>query len=269
MKTDEEWRRDFYDEDYALLYRDASRPERSDAEVEALVKLLHLPAGARVLDLCCGQGRHATRLAGRGLRVVGLDYSRALLGLARRATKNSGPSGAAPGSVESFEGRPALVQADARALPLRASFDALICLYNSLSFAGDQTAAVLREVAACLVDGGQLVVECEHRDQVARMENGREWLDLGEARLLADRRFDPVTGIASSRMLLLRTRKDGTVDEREKRLRFRAFSATEWKEMVESAGLTVMGIYGEYDRRPFACNSPLLLLHARKGYSVL
>ena len=47
--------------------------------------LLGLPAGSRVLDCPCGQGRHAHLLAETGFDVDALDYSEHLLDVARKA----------------------------------------------------------------------------------------------------------------------------------------------------------------------------------------
>ena len=47
-----------------------------------------LPAGARVLDLCCGPGRHAGPLSNAGYRIIGLDRdANALIDAARSASK--------------------------------------------------------------------------------------------------------------------------------------------------------------------------------------
>jgi SAM-dependent methyltransferase len=46
---------------------------RTLAETDFLVRRLPLPAFKRVLDVCCGRGRHARELAGRGYRVTGID----------------------------------------------------------------------------------------------------------------------------------------------------------------------------------------------------
>jgi SAM-dependent methyltransferase len=52
------------------------RPETIDSSVAWIVETLDLRAGAEVLDLGCGPGLYASRLAQRGLRVTGIDYSR-------------------------------------------------------------------------------------------------------------------------------------------------------------------------------------------------
>lgn len=52
------------------------RPETIQQSVEWLVSALGLQAGDHVLDLGCGPGLYAARLAEKGLRVTGVDYSR-------------------------------------------------------------------------------------------------------------------------------------------------------------------------------------------------
>jgi len=55
----------------------ASRcPETIDRSVAWIVETLGLCPGDAVLDLGCGPGLYAARLAQRGLRVSGVDYSR-------------------------------------------------------------------------------------------------------------------------------------------------------------------------------------------------
>ncbi|HKG95752.1 MAG TPA: methyltransferase domain-containing protein [Gemmatimonadaceae bacterium] len=50
-----------------------------------LERALPRAAISRVLDLCCGPGRHALPLAERGYDVTGVDRDAAALGAARRA----------------------------------------------------------------------------------------------------------------------------------------------------------------------------------------
>ena len=73
----EGWRA-FFD-GHAPSYMQNVFTRNTRAEVEFLVEELRLTAGARVLDVGCGTGRHAVPLARRGFRMVGIDLSRGML----------------------------------------------------------------------------------------------------------------------------------------------------------------------------------------------
>ncbi len=100
----------------------------------------------RVLDLCCGTG-DLSFLAGAsaaGSRVVGLDFTLPMLGVAR--SRRTG----APGT-------PAFAQGDALRLPFAdASFDAVTMGYGLRNVA--DALACLREVRRVLAPGGRVVV---------------------------------------------------------------------------------------------------------------
>ncbi|MHB0857085.1 MAG: SAM-dependent methyltransferase [Anaerolineae bacterium] len=59
------------------------RPETIDRSVAWIVDRLGLRGGDAVLDLGCGPGLYAARLAERGGRVTGVDYSRSSINYAR------------------------------------------------------------------------------------------------------------------------------------------------------------------------------------------
>jgi SAM-dependent methyltransferase len=52
------------------------RPETIQRSVDWMIETLGLQPSASILDLGCGPGLYATRLAEQGLRVTGVDYSR-------------------------------------------------------------------------------------------------------------------------------------------------------------------------------------------------
>ena len=54
-------------------------------EIDLFIKILSLSKQDRILDLCCGHGRHSIELAGRGyMNVEGLDRSHYLIQKARK-----------------------------------------------------------------------------------------------------------------------------------------------------------------------------------------
>lgn len=99
----------------------------------------NLPAGARVLDLAAGNGRHGAALAGRD--VVGADFAATLLGEAKARGL-------------------ACVRAEAGALPFRAaSFDGVLFVAALHNVPGRQRRlAALSEMARVLRPGGRGLV---------------------------------------------------------------------------------------------------------------
>jgi ubiquinone/menaquinone biosynthesis C-methylase UbiE len=140
VSSDTRWYEEAFRADYLRVYPhrdlDSARPE--------VAFLLERGVRGRVLDLCCGFGRHALLLAQSGASVVGLDLSLELLSAAREL----------PGFERALAGR--LVHADASRLPFRdASFDSLVNLFSSFGYLdADGDARMLSEIARTLRAGG-------------------------------------------------------------------------------------------------------------------
>ena len=66
------------------------RPETIDRSVAWLINILNLQPGAAVLDLGCGPGLYAYRLAQRGMRVTGVDASRRSIEYANQHAQQDG-----------------------------------------------------------------------------------------------------------------------------------------------------------------------------------
>ena len=107
--------------------------------LEQLV-LRQLPAGASILDLCCGTGQMARTLTALGYRVTGLDGSAEMLRYARENAPDA-----------------EFIHADARSFEMPQTFDAVISLFDSLNhvMTMEELTAVFRNVHAVLRDNGQ------------------------------------------------------------------------------------------------------------------
>ncbi|WP_066583197.1 SAM-dependent methyltransferase [Cellulomonas timonensis] len=126
----------------------ASRPHAFiDRSVEWLVEALVLRRGSRVLDLGCGPGLYACRLARQGIEVTGLDVSRRSIAHAR--------------SIADAEGLPAeFRRADYLRDDLGHGFDAAILIYEDFcTLSPDQRAGLLRRTREALRPGGALVMD--------------------------------------------------------------------------------------------------------------
>ena len=57
-------------------------------DLHFLIKALKIKKADMILDIACGQGRHANALAKKGYRVDGIDFSRTLLDMAKESAKS-------------------------------------------------------------------------------------------------------------------------------------------------------------------------------------
>ncbi len=117
-----------------------------------LVKLAGVGPGQRALDLCCGTGDVTFRLARTGAETVGLDFSEAMLAVARQRLCDGQMKfpAAAPLEVHFLAG-------DALNLPFPdAHFDAVTVAYGLRNLSSWE--AGLAEMARVTRAGGRLVV---------------------------------------------------------------------------------------------------------------
>ncbi len=142
------------------------------ADADAVIAGAALSPADRVLDLCCGQGRHAIELARRDFRfVTGVDLSHYLIDLARQRAQVAGVA------VNFLEG-------DARHCELRdRSFDCVTILGNSFGYfdAPEEDAALLQRAHDLLRQGGRLALDLVDGDWLRAHFEKRswEWLDGG------------------------------------------------------------------------------------------
>jgi ubiquinone/menaquinone biosynthesis C-methylase UbiE len=212
-----------FDEDYLYFYGPLLE-EVSDADADAIWRLLELQPGSHVLDLACGHGRIASRLARRGARITGLDSTRLFLDLARAE------AAAEELSVD-------YVQGDMRALPWPdESFDHVISWFTSFGYFDDEeNRLVLREARRVLRPGGQLLIECNNLAELLP-----RWLPSvvleRDGNLSIDRpTFDPITGRSTAERLIVR-------DGQTRRFNFsvRMFIAAELRDWTLQAGFAAV-----------------------------
>jgi len=114
------------------------------AGVSNVAVFADIPVGAKVLDLGCGAGLDsliAARRAGPAGKVIGIDFSDAMLARARQAAAECG--------IEHVEFR----HADAENLPIpTGSMD--VALANGIFNLNPKREAIFRELARVLRDGG-------------------------------------------------------------------------------------------------------------------
>jgi SAM-dependent methyltransferase len=244
----ERWFESAFRADYLRVYphRDLESARR---EVDFLIER---GIGGRVLDLCCGFGRHSMLLSERGVRVTGLDLSFDLLRAASRLQ----------GFDAHLAGR--LVRGDAIRLPFRdASFDGVVNLFSSFGYFGPSNdERVLAEVARTTKSGGLAMFDLMNPSRVratlvAQSRRSGEGFELVERRSLAEGGRRVVKDVE----LLL----DG--ERRAWREDVRLYELDEFESLAERAALTVRARWGDFDRSAHCADSPRMIVETVRARS--
>jgi SAM-dependent methyltransferase len=246
----EPWYVTAFQDSYRTVYahRDLASARREVAWIAE-----HPLAGVRgrVLDLCCGFGRHSLALAERGFSVVGMDLSFDLLRVAREL----------PGGGEALAGR--LARGDMRRLPYRrGAFGGVVNLFTSFGYLGDAAdAEVLDEVARVLAPGGVFVMDLMNPASVRaglvpHSREERAGVVLEGRRALADggRRITKEVRI---------TLEDGAV--RTWREEVRMYEPEELDRLLGARGLEVQGRRGDLVGGPFCVEALRQVVIARRS----
>lgn len=144
------------------LFLPLQTDESTEKDVAFLARQLPLPRYGLLLDLCCGYGRHAMRLAERGYQVTGLDRDPEAIAEAERRTRAANQ-------------RVTYLVGDMREVgKLPGTFDGVINMWQSLAYFDEATnAEVLRQVRSKLTPGGRFIVDIYNRDFFERNQGQR------------------------------------------------------------------------------------------------
>jgi SAM-dependent methyltransferase len=142
-------------------FLDTIQPAQTELEIAFIARHLPQPAYTAVLDVCCGQGRHARLLAARRYRVTGVDFNRAALDKARRDSN----------------GQVTYIERDMRRLTdLPGSFDAVVNLWQSFGYFDEAANAdILRQIGQKLNHAGRLILDIYHRGFFEQHQGSRSF----------------------------------------------------------------------------------------------
>jgi SAM-dependent methyltransferase len=217
--------------------------EELDEELDFIVDVLMLGEESVILDLCCGQGRHADGLIESGYYVIGVDSSRELLEIAQKS---------APEETLFIEG-------DMRDIPLKKnSCDAVINMFTSFGFFDDEgNLQVLKSVSSVLKRKGKLLLDYWNPYAVPQLDGTKNWWWIDDKTLsLAEVSYDFETGRLQDKRTIIDFR-NGSIQKSVRDLKF--YMLPELDLMLKSAGMRMLEVFGDIDGRNYNANSRRLI----------
>jgi SAM-dependent methyltransferase len=241
-------------DDYVYFYSDYLTPERSDTETAQAVRLLEMDRPLKVLDLACGFGRIANRLALLGHRVTGVEYQPGFLEIARTdAARNRVRTAHQHGRVE-------YIQGDMRTIDFVEQFDRAILMFNSFGyFPDDENRQVLQNVQRALKPGGLVGLDIANRDGVLNDFHPHHVSEKEDSLMINRFSFDVWTGRLRNDRVIIRGG-----ERRERPFSIRLYSLTELRDLLASVGLALVNAYAEWDASPLEMSSPAMVIIAKK-----
>jgi SAM-dependent methyltransferase len=234
-----------FDEDYLDLFA-GTLEAHSDAEADLIWRLLDLQPGLEVLDLACGHGRIANRLAARGCIVTGLDSSEVFLHRARADAQARGVS------VNYVHG-------DMRELPWPGRFDRVVNWFTAFGYFSDaQNHQVLAQIAGVLKPGGRLGIELSNYPSLMRRYLPSVVTSYEAGLVIDEHKLDPVAGHS---VVTRRIVRNGTV--RKFQFFVRLFTFPELRDWLLAAGFSRAEAVGEDGEPLTAEHRRMITLAAR------
>jgi SAM-dependent methyltransferase len=224
----------WFDERVAARYDESSGPEFDPAVIARTVDVLaELAGGGRALELAIGTGRIALPLAQRGVRVDGIDISRAMV--ARIGNDEIG-----------------MTIGDIATTRVDGTFSLVYLVFNTINnlTSQEQQVACFRNAAAHLGPGGAFVIEVGVPD-LRRLPPGQAVVpfDVSEEHLGFDEYELVEQGMVSHHFSLV----DGTWERAS--VPFRHVWPSELDLMAQLAGLSLRDRWSDWDRAPFTAES--------------
>jgi SAM-dependent methyltransferase len=237
---------DVFGEDYLYFYEEWLDDSLSDAQTGLIWGTLGLREGDEVLDVPCGHGRIANRLAERGARVTGLDADTFFLDHARADAAARGVE------VDYLHG-------DMRELPWTERFDAAVNWFTSFGYFDDAgNRAWLETVRETLKPGGRLTIDVHSRDVFMRNRVPASIYER-DGDLVVDRhRFDVESGREETERWMIR---DGKMRKTVYSVRF--YTYTELRDLLLDAGFSSVEGVG-HDGEPLTLESRRMIVIATR-----
>ncbi len=241
------WWQKFFDENYVKVYEELEK--RTSREVDSILRMMNLKSKARILDLCCGYGRHSIELAQKGFVVTGYDLSDFFLNKARKDAAGLGL-------------KIRFIKGDMRKLPFEARFDAVVNVFTSFGYFEKERddLKVLKGVCKALKKNGLFLLDLTNREHLIRGFQRRTWRPDKDFIMLEDNFLDLFT----SRWESTRTLISENGKRAEHSFSLRLFSLAEMLNLLNRAGFVLESVYGGFDFMEYSLDSPRMILVSRK-----
>jgi SAM-dependent methyltransferase len=246
-----DWTANYFSTPALDAWQRAQTEENTLAEATFLNEALLATDGAkRLLDVPCGEGRHAVELAKLGHQVTGIDIS------PENQTRARARAAAAGVAVEHVLG-------DMRTPPSKGTFDGAYCWGNSFGyFPRAEMQEFVASVATRLVAQGRFIIDTATAAESVLLElNRRSWIRVDdELTLLLECEYNALESRLDTTYVSVLN--DRVVDRRT--AHHFVFTSGEIVAMLAAAGFETLALLADLDGSEFELGAERLIVIAER-----
>lgn len=238
----------FWEEFKQVLFSD-ERIQRTPYQVDRFIDLLDLKKGDKILDQCCGIGRHSLELARRGYEVTGIDITGKYLEEAREKANKEGL-------------KTEFVQADIREFKRDNFYDACLNFYTSFGYSEDENENMkaIENVHSSLKPKGKFLLDVMGREVLDEIYAQEDIWRIEDGYFQEERNIREDVGMLESRWKLIKD--DGEV--REHKFMYKLYTEEELSHLLREVGFKEIDIYGSLTGARYDEDASRLIALAQK-----
>jgi len=245
--NNQEWYTNAFEEWYPIVYQHRDEKE-AQQQVEFVLSKLNFQYNQKILDLCCGYGRHLFFLYPKVSFLVGFDLSLYLL----KKAQNFLPI------------KISLVRGDVRYLPFsQESFDIVLNFFTSFGYFDEDKENIrqIEQVSFVLKNKGTFFFDYLNPAQVEKITN-METEKIYQSYIIKEKRYynKNKNELKKEVFIYLNTQLIKSYIEKVK-----VYSLDEISSIFSSQSLSIQKIYGDYNGEPYTEESPRLIIIGEKN----
>ena len=245
-----------YERGFASVYErftDHKEYEKRAAYLLSLLKDGGVTSGI-LLDVACGTGTLTSLLCGKGYEIIAVDNSPDMLQIARQRLSEIDPD--------------ALVLCqDMRSLDLYGTVDAAICTLDSVNhlIETEDVAAAFASVSLFLRPGGLFLFDVNTRSKHENVLSGHTFVYEDDVAFLVWQNTEcDADGCVDIMIDVFTRQEDGRYHRESEDFTERAYEPKILCELLQAAGLTIEGVYGDLTREPPKADEERIVFVCRK-----
>jgi len=242
-----EWFKDWFDtEEYLIVYRNRNEKEAIKL-VDLILNNTDISAGAKVLDMACGTGRHSILFAKKGFEVTAIDLSQNLLSIAKRSALEE-------------KVRIQFIRSDIRHFTLMNDFSLAVNLFTSFGYfeTDDENSKIIKNAYEHLTHKGYFVIDFLNRRFIENNLVAETNVEYKDRYISQKRRIEKDRVIKQ-----IAIRKNET--EKIYHESVKMYSKVELTNIISTAGFNIKAFFGDYSGNDFNIEtSPRIIIIAQK-----